>query len=510
MQLFRQTTPGVWSDVFRRMAAELTTLVASDSDQALMQAFELHRQGQLDRAAAAYRAILASDPRQAQAWHLLGVAAHQQGRHAEAVAHIRQAIAIDSGQYTFHVNLATALTHLEQVDDAIAAQREAVRLKPEHPQLHNDLGILLANRMQLDEAAASFRRATELDANLAAAWNNLGNTLNQLQRPGEAIACFERAIRLEPAYVNPHNGLGASYATLERFDEALESYRQALARQPDYADAHNNIGQLLGQQGRVAEALAQFELACRLQPQNAWLHNNLGMYLLLSGRLAEGWPEYEWRWKVPGSRERPPGPLWNGEPLAGRTVLLHAEQGLGDSLQFVRYAPLVQARGGRVIVRCTRRLIPILSTCPGVERLVAEQDPLPAYDVHAALASLPGIFRTELASIPAQVPYLSAPAELVEAWSARLAPDGRLRVGINWQGNRDFPGDKRRSMALAEFAPLAKVAGVRLLSLQQGEGIEQLSGATFPVEDLAGHTWRARWACPCGLRWRWCPIGGGN
>jgi hypothetical protein len=247
-------------------------------------------------------------------------------------------------------------------------------------------------------------------------------------------------------------------------EDALTSYGQAVCLKPDYADAHRNRALL-------------------------WL---------LLGDFEQGWPEYEWRWRcqgitMPAFRQ----PLWDGSPLEGRTVLLHAEQGLGDTLQFIRYAPLVQQQGGKVLVKGQLPLLSVLARCPGIDHLVGQNSPLPDFDVHAPLLSLPGLLRTTLATIPAQIPYLSADALLVEHWRTGLnslfpqgqaEESGKFRIGIAWQGNPQHKKDRQRSLPLTSFEPLARLPGVRLFSLQVGPGTEQLAEIRdrFLVTDVGG------------------------
>jgi Flp pilus assembly protein TadD len=411
------------------------------------------------------------------------VAAHQRGQQAQAAEHIRRAIELDPGRFMFHMNLATVHSAAGHFEEAIASLREVVRLDPTHAAAHNDLGVLLADRGRCEEAAACFRRALALQPDFVPAHNNLGKALTEQGRAPQAIECFREAIRLDPNYATAYNGLGVALDANGQRDEAMTAYERALAIKPDYADAHNNIGQLLAERGQSAEALARFDRAHQLQPDLASVRNNRSMILLQQGDFSRGWPEYEARLQLPAAPTRPAGPAWNGEPLGGRTILLYTEQGLGDTLQFIRYAPLVKARGGRVVVRCGKRLLRILGTCPGIDELYGEDDPQPPCDVHAALMSLPGLFHTDAASIPAEVPYLATSAELVEYWRQKL-PAGSLRVGLSWQGSPTYRGDYRRSIPLAELAPLAAVNGVQFFSLQKGFGVEQLAAAPFPIEDL--------------------------
>jgi tetratricopeptide (TPR) repeat protein len=486
--------------------------------ESLQRAFELHRAGRLDDAERLYRQVLAREPRNAEAWHLLGVAAQQRGKHAEAIGHLARAIELDPNNATFHFNLATAHAEQGRPQQAIASMREVIRLEPHHFPAHNSLGALLAASSRGDEAAACFRQALAIRPDYAPALVNLGRTLNRQGRAQEAATCFQQAIRLNPDDAQAHVGLGAALHASRQPEKALAAYQRALQIKPDFAEVHNNIGQLMLERGDLAAALARLDRAAQIQPDLPLVHNNRGIVLAMLGRYdealahfnralsidpdytdahfsratlllslgdyASGWSEYEWRLRAPDAPQRPPGPAWNGEPLAGRAILLYAEQGQGDILQFIRYAPRVKARGGRVIVGCAARLIPILSTCQGVDRFFSQHDPVPPFEVHAALASLPGILGTDAHSIPADVPYLSADAELVEQWRAKLPSDSRLRVGINWQGSPTHRDDRRRSMPLAELAPLARVEGVRLFSLQKGFGVEQLAGAPFEVVDL--------------------------
>ena len=210
---------------------------------------------------------------------------------------------------------------------------------------------------------------------------------------------------------------------------------------------------------------------------------------LLTGDFERGWAEYEWRWKTKEQsfqRRSFSQPLWDGQALAGRTILLHAEQGLGDTIQFVRYVPLVKERGGRVVVECQPPLLPLLADCPGIDEIVAKGNPLPAFEVQAPLLSLPGILGTTVDSIPAHVPYLRVDQELEQFWQKKLDPLGGFKVGIVWQGNPQFRGDHQRSIPLPHYEALARVAGVRLVSLQKGAGANQLRmlAGSFPVLDL--------------------------
>ena len=255
---------------------------------------------------------------------------------------------------------------------------------------------------------------------------------------------------------------------------------------------HNNLGAALADVGEPAQALENFDAAVRLNPEHADAHKNRAMTWLHLGDFERGWQEFEWRWqckdfKPPTYRQ----PAWDGSSLEGRRILLYTEQGIGDTFQFIRYASLLAERGALVAVECPAALMPILRTCPGVALVVARGAPLPDFDCHAPLMSLPRLLGTTLTTVPANVPYLSADAELVERWRRELVGQERnpvLRVGIVWQGSSKYGKDYCRSIPLECFAALAAVKGVQLYSLQKGRGTEQLADVIgrFPIIDLGG------------------------
>ena len=291
----------------------------------------------------------------------------------------------------------------------------------------------------------------------------------------EAIVCYQRALTLRPDLAEAHCNLGVALFDQGKLAEAVACYHHALSAKPDYAQAHSNLGVALAEQGKLQEALACYRQAIRLEPDYAEAHFNLAYFSLLDGRFDEGWSEYEWRLTRRDITSPPfEQPLWDGSSLHGKTILLFNEQGLGDTLHFIRHAPLVKQAGGTVMVQCQPPLVRLLTTCAGIDHVVPEGTPIPVFDVQAPLLSLPRILRTNLANIPADIPYLRADPELSGSWQRKLAGIQGCKVGIVWQGNPDHGLDRRRSVPLLAFAPLAEVPGVRLVSLQKGAGREQL------------------------------------
>jgi len=448
----------------------------------------LSLQGKGSQAVACYRQATRLRPDDPEAWAALGVALAQESQLPDAVAALRQALRLKPDLVQAHHNLGVALAQGGELEQAAATLREAIRLKPDYAEAHYNLGNTLVSMNRRQEAIPVFRRAVELKPDYADALNNLGLALTETGQPAEAAIVLEQAARLKPDHAEALNNLGLALVDQGRFAEAIAAYGRAVQANPRYAEAHSNLGSAYKEQGRPEEALACYQYALWLQPGAASTHWNRSLAWLQQGDYERGWAEYEWRWKRKSARPRPfTQPRWDGSPLESRTVLLYMEQGLGDMIQFIRYAPLVKQRGGKVVVECPDFLLPLFSSVVGVDRLVAEKAELPPFDCHAPLMSLPHLLGTTLDTVPAEVPYLSVPAGLVERWRGRLAQDQTFKVGIAWQGNPHHKWDRHRSIPLAAFAPLAAMPGVQLYSIQKGDGVDQLPSLTrrFPVTELS-------------------------
>jgi hypothetical protein len=339
------------------------------------------------------------------------------------------------------------------------------------------------------ESLAAFERALTLRPGYAAAHNHRGAALSALGRTEEALAAYDRAAELAPDYAEAHNHRAIALHELDRAAESLAASERALALAPGFADAWYNRGNALRDLNRHADAVESYERAIALDPVHASAHWNLADCRLILGDFARGWDEYEWRWKLPARREARrdfPQPLWLGEaPLAGRTILLHAELGLGDTLQFCRYATEVARRGATVVLEVQAPLVALLSRLEGVARVVARGEPLPPFDCHCPLMTLPLAFRTDLANVPARVPYLTADPSRVSGWRERLGAAARPRVGFAWSGSSGLRND-RRSMTLAQMLPLL-AAHVDWVSLQKevAPADAAVLGAQSAVRDAA-------------------------
>ncbi len=284
-----------------------------------------------------------------------------------------------------------------------------------------------------------------------------------------------------------HNNLGNNLRSQERVDEAEECLKEAIRLQPRYAEAHNNLGIVYIQQRRIAEGVACYDEALRLKPDYPEAHLNRSLMRLAAGDFEQGWPEYEWRFKM-RHRNRPtaPAPEWDGSPLNGRRLLLRAEQGIGDAAQFMRYGRLIpRGTGGTVILECPEPLIDLAKTCEGIDELVVRGRELPPCDLVIPLLTVGGLLKTTLATIPADIPYVSTDPARVEYWKNELSPLPGMRIGISWQGSLDHKGDRLRSVPLTRLAALAKIPCVTLCSLQKGVGSEQLLDGN--VKDITIH-----------------------
>jgi tetratricopeptide (TPR) repeat protein len=444
-------------------------------------------QGRADEAQACFLESLRLQPDRGDAHNHLGLLFLRQGQFDPARECFEQALCCDPADADAHNNLGAVLREQAQLDEAAACFHRVLALLPDHAGAHNNLGRVCEDRGRLEEAAARYRLALCHQPGNAAFHNNLGNALIRLSRPDEALLCYQQAMRLQPAEPVYHSNLANALTLAGRPEEAEVCCRQALRLRPAFADARHNLAITLAAQGKFAEALTHNEEALRLEPEHPGVRNCRALWWLQHGDFARGWPEYEWRWAIHGVTRRTfREPLWDGSPLRGRTILLYAEQALGDAIQFIRYAPLVKERGGTVVVECQPALAPLLAGCPGIDRLVPRGSSLPSFDVQAALLSLPRLFGTTLETVPANVPYLFVRPDLVAAWHRELAAEPAFKVGIAWQGSPTFAGDRMRSAPLRHFAPLAGVEGVRLLSLQKGPAREQICSVArqFAVTDL--------------------------
>ncbi|MGQ9370069.1 DUF6165 family protein [Azospirillum sp. ST 5-10] len=454
-----------------------------------------------------HQTILALHPDRDAAHQALGRVRMAAGMAGGATAAFRRALRLGGGTATVFNTLGDAESHLRNFVPAAAAYRNAIVERPADRSAWNNLGVAMKRLERSAEARTAFRRALLLDPFHAEAHSNFGNELRDTRDHADALAAHRRAAALMPGFPTAYNNMGA---VLPQEGPAIALYHRALRLRPDYADAHFNLGSALKACGRTAAARGFLERALALSPgyvsalnnlalqqrdagdaplatvtqrrslrveaANPESHLNLALLLLMQGAFAEGFEEYEWRWR--GEALKPAWrpfrqPQWRGEPGGGRTLLVWCEQGLGDTLQFVRYIPMARTLGWRVVLELQGCLQRLVSSLDGGVTMVVQHAPLPPFDAHCPLLSLPRALATTVTTVPAPVPYLRAEEGRRALWRERLPRDG-FRVGIVWQGNPAGKIDRGRSYPLACAAPLARVPGVHLVSLQKTHGLGQL------------------------------------
>jgi tetratricopeptide (TPR) repeat protein len=476
--------------------------------------------GRVDDALACFAQAIALDPNLGAAHHNHGILSARLGRQEQALRSFDRALALQPYSAALHSNRGNALKELGRPADAVQSFDTALAIEPGNPiTLHNRAVVLTLSGRLVEalrdydellarhgaaapdligrggvlvalgrdaEAVEALQRGVALLPGEAEAHIQLGVALLHLDRNAEAAEHFGRALAIRPDKPEVLTNHGVALAALGRAQESLDSFRHALSLNGGAPDTHINIGVMQKMLGRYDQAELHLDLALALQSGNATAEFELALLRLALGNFKQGWPLYEARFRVPALAVPPRNfdvPRWDGtQPLSDKTLLVHAEQGLGDTLQFCRYLPSLAARGATVVFEVMPALKALMTTLSGGIRVMARGEPVPPIDYHCPLLSLPLAFDTDLATIPAEGPYLAADPERVAHWAPRVASLPGLKVGIAWQGN---PGVERfiwargRSIPLAALAPVAQLPGVSLVSLQKGAGAEQLQQAPF-------------------------------
>jgi tetratricopeptide (TPR) repeat protein len=492
-------------------------------DEAMQIAIQHQREGRLGQAEVIYRQILAQIPGQPDVLHLLGLIAGRTGHYEaavdlfrralvgkpawaeacsnlgaaliamgkldEALAAAEQAIALDPRYATAHINLGVALRDSGQPEAAIAACRRAIALDPRHAEAWFTMGNALLDQRNLPAADAAFRQAIARNPNHALAHCNLGIVLKEQLQVDDAMALCRRAIEIDPRCGEAYTMLSIRAVEQMKLDEAIALARTAIQLKPRYADAYVHFGVALRDTGNLTDAAAACQKALEISPGLAVARWNLALVRLLQGDLAGAWDDFESRWKCRSFTSPRRGftqPLWNGEDLNGRTLLLHAEQGFGDTLQFIRYVPRVLAGGGKVILEVPPALYPLLKNLPGISQTIPLGGEIPPFDLQCPLMSLALVFKTAIDTIPNAVPYLHADPQLIENWNSAIEPGRDLKVGLVWAGSPTHRNDHFRSMEFRHLAPLSAVNGVRFFTLQLGPASAQIQTQpnALPLTDL--------------------------
>eukprot|EP01037_Dinobryon_pediforme_P016485 gene16485-16664_t len=466
----------------------------------------LYQIGSIEDAISTYEQVLALAPEHFDALQLLGVVAARKKNYVQALDFLSRAIAINPTHPQSYNNLGNALQDLNRLDEALVNYDQAISLKPDFAEAHNNRGNTLAHLKRWDEAIASFISATTCKPDYTDAYLNLGDSLVEIKlydealiiyaeagrvEPGafeaffrhgnvllllkrwdDALASFAKVVEIKPDHLDVYINQGIALHQLKRLDDALISYEKILAINPGHAEAHNNRGGALLALKRVDEAINAFTSAIHCKPDFADAHVNLSLSHLLLGNFREGFLRYEWRWKKSGlpsfnEKRNYPQPLWLGDQsLQGKTILLYAEQGLGDTIQFCRYVDSVAKLGATIILEVQRPLAQLLSNLRGIRQVVASGDALPDFDYHCPLMSLPLAFKTELDTIPSVSPDIQSNPEKLRQWGLKLGNKNRSRIGLVWGGNSVNMNDHIRSVSLSLLLRQLP-AGFDYISLQK-------------------------------------------
>ena len=430
----------------------------ADADGFVHRGVKFFNLGNMEAAIAAYLEALEINPNDGDTYYKLGRALAQQDNFEIAVKCYRQAIRIKPNDVEIHFQLANALKHLEKNEEAIDAYLNVIALQPMHPQAYNNMAVAEHALGRYDDAVMHYQKALEIDSNAADIHSNLGKVYKDMDLPEKAAACYRKAIEFKP----------------------------------DFTEAHIELGNVLYAQCKLKEAISAYDKSVMISPEHPVAHWDRSLALLLNGNYDEGWQEFEWRLQIAQSGAKWMSAfekkVWDGSCFDGKRIFICSEQGLGDTLQFVRFLPMVKAMGGTVILGVNHPLLPLLSGLNGIDELVEiSENQLPEieFDLFCPILSLPRIFKTSLATLPADIPYLYTPSDKASYWYKRLDNDD-FKVGIVWKGSPLHANDRNRSCEIEQFLPLARITGVKLYSLQKGPAAEDLKkiSADYDIKDL--------------------------
>ena len=431
---------------------------------------EYQKAGALQQARQAYEDILAQEPAHAGSLHMLGLILAQTGQAQQGVDLLCRALELEPNNAQAYYGLGFAMCKLKQFFAGIECYDAAMSLRPQFAEAACDKGSALIELKRCAEAVESFDLALRWRPDYADAYVYRGNALMGLQEHARAVQSFEAGLAINPAFASGHLNLGNALLAMGDYEGALASYDRTIALRAQDAMAYSNRSGVLKHLHRFDEALRSCESAVALAPDFAFGHWNHSLLLLLLGDLRAGFEKYHWRWQTDTFqviRRNFPQPMWLGqEDLKGQTVLIHTEQGLGDTIQFARYAQLLADRGARVVFEVEPALYDLLRTLPGVDTLVRQRDPLPAFDLYCPLMSVPIGCGTTLQTVPAAVPYLRTNPAKVWAWQDRLGSKTHPRVGLVWSGSTTHQADHLRSLELSALLD-ALPSGFDYISLQK-------------------------------------------
>lgn len=459
----------------RNLICKAIALDHDNSDYQSSLGYVCMAEGAFDQASNAFRQALKLSPNNPNVWIALAESLRLSNQLSAAEESYRQVIAIDPHNVEARINLSSILLGQGRFADVIAILEEALDLRSDVPAIYLNLGVAFKALGDLASARSAYQNALALSPDLPEAHYNLAAILAEIDRD-QSVEAYCRAISLRPDWAEAYNGLGVVLQHQGKLNDAIANYQQAATLKPQWFLPYHNLAECFVAQGEPDQAIDYFRASIDREPGFAVSHFDLGTQLLQRGSFAEGWREYEWRFNNNGHTPKRDGcavPVWDGSQLHGETVLIWSEQGFGDVIQFVRYVPLLQQRGANVWLQTDRRLARLIETCPGLSKVVTDDQEIGDFDFQVPLMSLPHIFETTLETVPRTVPYLSAPACGHSELTALKATTSGLRIGIVWESGGSYLNHESRDCSPADFRRLSQIPGVSLYSLQFGDSKEK-------------------------------------
>ncbi|OGP50496.1 MAG: hypothetical protein A2Y79_06280 [Deltaproteobacteria bacterium RBG_13_43_22] len=427
-----------------------------------------------DQAVLCYQQAAGRDSTDDHIYNNWGIVLRDQRFPEEAVTFFQKAIQLNPCNANAYHNLGNVMVDLGRLEGAIRCYQKAFQINPSNVTHYKTLGNALRETGKLEESLEILSLALDRFPDDPEVYYSLGAALKDKGRFDKAVECYQKAIQINPRLPQAYYNLGNVFKEKGQLQEAKKQFQKALELDPKFAETYNNLGMIYKEAGDMSEALLMFQKAWEVKPGFAEAKWNMGLTNLLAGNFLDGWEGYEWRWEKPDYKKHKrdfPKPIWQGEELKGQKILLHAEQGYGDTLQFIRYFPMVAALDAQVYVECPLELRPLIKDMTGVNRVIVRGDPLPEFDFHCPLMTLPKVFGTTLDSIPQTIPYLKVDPDLVKTWQGRTNSAGsKFKVGLVWSGNPEHLNDQNRSCNPETLTPLTRIKKVQLFSLQKNLG----------------------------------------